>query len=1371
MGKILRPWVKIVLTVLFLALLIFDLSGSITGFFTKNLNNTINFSSARENGLINNSFRMLLNKPVEFFIPTNVIELFSGGGVVSPYNETHNIILFNVLNATTSFSYAIDDSKLINYSHSSIIVEKPVNWIARVKAFNETFALKKVPEGAVNISLVRFNDYFEIVYSTPAPVKKEFLLINNSNLVKNVLVSSVFEGYENVSVSTNVPTKTRFRIYEISNNSPVDITNNSDYNISLNNSVLSWIIPYLINQTFRVVIEITNAMHLDENYSLISNVFEEVKELDDAWSEPIYENEFLRVIFEQNLTAINDITVYVRNNQSFNTLIEVYYFNTSKKITEFPIIISEKYYKIYLIGMEGSHNTFDLRIVNDDSEIAFLEFNHVIDPPPPQSTNVQTNNSDVFENEVVQHEAEWSDNTALSGYKFFVNASEVDCSTVSANESWVEMPASNLTWINKSWPSQCWGKTVEWKIWANDSNDEWNVTETQLYTVYEHGELQVSLQTPSDDITWGNITMKWFNTTIVCGGTTSGAKCGSVSGGVRYNASITTPDTIVSTSEAIPFYTGDSNPQSCGVLVYQDVCQLNWSLNVTGTINDAYELDVNFTSSYNEIGDNSTSNVTITIIPSHLLSGTLEDGDSTAVLVNFTFYELGTQTVEYDFDTDFSGDYNNRLDEGYYDLVINAFNNKLNITVYNVSINESFADKISFDDSPNDDENMGSLTGVEMVMFNLSLNFDYAEANISYSSKISSISSEDNLRPFKCDDWDFNNRVCNGNWMELTNFSIDKVNNVITVKGLEPGDPPIELDEIGNSTTNISTPVNDSYITKNYDFYVNASICSENGNISNCVPKILFYTGDGDDLSPDAWTYGPYNITNNSCYYPNWTITVNDTGSYNITINTTCEFGSPSNDLAYNLTIRVVTVEMSKYISQNWVLPKTVETINVNTTLENNGSNNPVYFVEIIDEVPGGFTAPSEGSVDVWHLGSSNTLLSSGFDVTVSDIDADPETEINLTIYNMSETNIGTYLMDSEKIRIYYSMISSELDVDVSKIFDANTTINNTDNTQYIDSLWENITSSHAFLKSYKSLDIDEVNPLNASITFILKAVGGNITDIHIADYLPVGASIDYLNITYNNDTIIELSDGTDYIKYASTSELLPDGLSVDIYKYNFSTGLESAWDGTLYESDTINVTMNVSIIGGGTWVLPTIIAGFDPTYKKHVNTETHVKLVVPLFDTILELLDIIINPGERVKALLTILNIGGPKATVDVAITYSAKTLEGNLITESTDTIAVTDQVDKELVLRIPEKTRSGVYAFEALVTYAGREAISTRTFEVKGSDTSSSLIWVLVVILFGVIVVLTFRIRTVKIERYDKLTLTHVKNRAVRKNKKSHK
>ena len=129
-----------------------------------------------------------------------------------------------------------------------------------------------------------------------------------------------------------------------------------------------------------VEILIEKAVHLDENRNFVSDISEEVKTKDGVWSEPIYEGEWVRVLFQKELNPKNDITIYVRNTQGLNTWVEVYYPDSSEKIAEFPVITGENYYKVYLTNMSGNHDTFDLKIVNSDPETAYLEFDHIVDP-------------------------------------------------------------------------------------------------------------------------------------------------------------------------------------------------------------------------------------------------------------------------------------------------------------------------------------------------------------------------------------------------------------------------------------------------------------------------------------------------------------------------------------------------------------------------------------------------------------------------------------------------------------------------------------------------------------------------------------------------------------------------------------------------------------------------------------------------------------------------------------------------------------------------------------------------------------------------------------------------------------------------------
>jgi hypothetical protein len=219
----------------------------------------------------------------------------------------------------------------------------------------------------------------EIEYYTEAPIAQE----TNTSNGKKIVISSETH-YEDILAYTyldDIP-KNSIRLYHIVNDTKEKIEFEAyDEN---NNSLIDyieWVVPHLSNQTYELIIEISNAEHLDVNKAFISDVYNETYRLDDLWSEKIYHNEYVRVTFEVPLGNTRDITLYAKNNQSLNTTVEVYYSDSSDKITEFPLIKEERYYKIYLTAMQGIHDTFDLRINNlDDDSTAYLEFDHIIDP-------------------------------------------------------------------------------------------------------------------------------------------------------------------------------------------------------------------------------------------------------------------------------------------------------------------------------------------------------------------------------------------------------------------------------------------------------------------------------------------------------------------------------------------------------------------------------------------------------------------------------------------------------------------------------------------------------------------------------------------------------------------------------------------------------------------------------------------------------------------------------------------------------------------------------------------------------------------------------------------------------------------------------
>ena len=124
----------------------------------------------------------------------------------------------------------------------------------------------------------------------------------------------------------------------------------------------------------RFAIEVTDAEHLDSEKKFISDITKEVKYLDNSWSKPVSDGEYVRVVFEQPLTPDRDIKVFSRI-LSGNPTIQVYEKDGNEIIATFDSLTSNDYNKILLTNLQNSQDSFDLKISGGS-----VEFDHIIDP-------------------------------------------------------------------------------------------------------------------------------------------------------------------------------------------------------------------------------------------------------------------------------------------------------------------------------------------------------------------------------------------------------------------------------------------------------------------------------------------------------------------------------------------------------------------------------------------------------------------------------------------------------------------------------------------------------------------------------------------------------------------------------------------------------------------------------------------------------------------------------------------------------------------------------------------------------------------------------------------------------------------------------
>ena len=188
-------------------------------------------------------------------------------------------------------------------------------------------------------------DVVVVEYETPAPVIAE-AETDTGKIVSISSTSTEQEVITNVLAFTNIP-----EIFKVGQEDKIKIkwTNNGDQNVIFhaydtdNNGKLDyveWTVPHLSEQIFEIIF-ISKAFELDENKEIINDVYDTVKTQDGTFA-PIPATHYIRVTFEQNLTAGKDMTIYAKGQGT----ITVFNENGSDSIGQFTVN-GENTYKIY----------------------------------------------------------------------------------------------------------------------------------------------------------------------------------------------------------------------------------------------------------------------------------------------------------------------------------------------------------------------------------------------------------------------------------------------------------------------------------------------------------------------------------------------------------------------------------------------------------------------------------------------------------------------------------------------------------------------------------------------------------------------------------------------------------------------------------------------------------------------------------------------------------------------------------------------------------------------------------------------------------------------------------------------------------------
>ncbi len=105
-----------------------------------------------------------------------------------------------------------------------------------------------------------------------------------------------------------------------------------------------------------------DAVHLSNNSEFISNIYEKINTIDGQWSEPIYEDEFVRVTFEKELVNGRYIDVVARSNGTI-AYFDVYEAGTNHKVGRSAAIDSKEWQFLQVKNLTKPTTEFDFKVV------------------------------------------------------------------------------------------------------------------------------------------------------------------------------------------------------------------------------------------------------------------------------------------------------------------------------------------------------------------------------------------------------------------------------------------------------------------------------------------------------------------------------------------------------------------------------------------------------------------------------------------------------------------------------------------------------------------------------------------------------------------------------------------------------------------------------------------------------------------------------------------------------------------------------------------------------------------------------------------------------------------------------------------------
>jgi hypothetical protein len=310
-------------------------------------------------------------KDVEFEIPDTaenitLKKIVSGKilNVISAGLDEGNGTIINLTEGNSGFSDNLLNSMTGNAITGMAVAETPLleNISSKVLSVN-------VSNNTDTIFVDDLVNTVEVEYETPGP---RLEVQNKTNGFRVVLKSDI--EYVNIFTFLDIPETpmNKVRLYQVT----VDNVTGREYRIKHNYTLygsnntglanyIEWMIPTSGDDTFDIQTEInaTAAIHLDENYVYISDIFDEVQFEDVIWSETIYRDDYVRVTFEKNLTNGRLIDVIARSNGSLSYF-EIYEANTTNLVGKSSVVDYPEVQYIEVSGLSKPTDVFDFKFMN-----------------------------------------------------------------------------------------------------------------------------------------------------------------------------------------------------------------------------------------------------------------------------------------------------------------------------------------------------------------------------------------------------------------------------------------------------------------------------------------------------------------------------------------------------------------------------------------------------------------------------------------------------------------------------------------------------------------------------------------------------------------------------------------------------------------------------------------------------------------------------------------------------------------------------------------------------------------------------------------------------------------------------------------------